>query len=178
MLPSYFILLKICPCRLLAVLEQLADTYPLAVGTSSEIILRKNFGIVIVPVDPEAFSGQALSALLGSQFDFSGIGSEDIVFETIEGATASIVLPPTLFDGLDVGNDVRIVCNIYVNDRLFLRRQDYLEENKLTNNKLESIIISARIADNITVSSLEDPVQVTFLKNPVSYIHTAYKVIL
>lgn len=152
---------------MLAALNRLADGYPLPNDDSTRIILQDTFAIVITQVNVSSFTGQALSALLGSSFDFRGISRENIAFTAAADATASISLPETLFDGLAL-SEAKLVYGIFLTSGLFLRREEYLQQNDLVNNTLGSIVIAAHIAGGIRISSLEQPVELMFLKDPVS----------
>ena len=154
---------------MLAALERLASEYPASEDGETVLILRNTFSYAIRPANVKTFSGQALSALLGSSSDFTDTTANNIVLEATEGATASISLPETLFDGLNItSNETTIVYSIFLNEALFLRRQEYIEENNLTTNTPGGLVVGAFIPDNVTVTELDDPVQLTFLKNPVS----------
>ena len=139
---------------------------------SSEVILRRTFAIAIVTADNSTgmFSDQTLSVLLGSSFNFQDIETDNVVLGSASGATASIRVPGSFSNGLGFGGQAsRLVCNVYVSRGLFLRRQPYLEERGLRYRRVGSIIISANLAgSDMQVYDLQDPVQLTFLKDPVS----------
>ena len=138
---------------------------------SSEVILRRTFAIAIVTADNSTgtFSDQTLSVLLGSSFNFQDIETDNVVLGSASGATASIRVPGSFSNGLSLGGQARLVCSVYVSRGLFLRRQPYLEERGLRYKRVGSIIISANLAgSDMQVPDLQDPVQLTFLKDPVS----------
>ena len=138
---------------------------------SSEVILRRTFAVAIVTADNATgtFSDQTLSVLLGSSFNFQDIETDNVVLGSASGATASIRVPGSFSNGLGFGGQARLVCSVYLNRGLFLRRQPYLEERGLRYRRVGSIIISANLAgSDIQVPDLQDPVQLTFLKDPVS----------
>lgn len=153
-------------CRLLAIVDQLADSYP--VMESPTIILRDTFITVIYSdVDPASFAGQTVTALVGSNFEFQSLMIQQVGLEPSDLATGSITIPQTLFNGLSLGSRIRMVYNMFLNEGLFVRRQQYLEQNNRTYSKLASIVMAARVAGGIHISDLHQPVEQSYYKNPV-----------
>ena len=108
--------------------------------------------------------GQTFSADLGTFSDLNmseNINSSELSFSGRTGQpTASISLPNNLFDAiLNVTNNTRITHAVFLTDSLFLRRE---------NNDMEvgGIIISASLVGSNSVEDI-DPINITFLKNPV-----------
>ena len=161
------------PCRLREMLENLADNYPLPSGLQdlrpSFTIIRDTFAIMIRLVHPDTFTGDTLSIMLGDNFDsVDAFRHENLITGINEDATAYISLPSGLFEGLNLGIDeVRLVYDIYLKDTLFMRRSNYVEEQELT-NEVGSIVTSGRISSGVQVSNLEEKVELSFTKNPVS----------
>ena len=140
------------------------------VGNISEpvVITRRTFALSVQQVDLDQFMelGQTFSANLG---DFSNlninesIDSSDLSFElrTTTQATASVRLPSNLLSAVpNVTSNTRITHTVFLSDSLFLRRNS---------NDLEvgGIIISARVVGYNSIQSLDPPVSISFLKNPV-----------
>ena len=130
------------------------------------VITRRTFALSVQKVDLDQFMdiGQKFSANLG---DFSNINinesidSSDLQFGTTTQATASIKLPSNLFSAIpNVTSNTRITHAVFLSDSLFLRRNS---------NDLEvgGIIISARVVGYNSIQSLDPPVSISFLKNPV-----------
>ena len=84
-------------------------------------------------------------------------------------ATASITLPGMLLSGTDLNRNARIVYFVYLSDGLFLMRTSYTERPY---TRVGSILLGANVG-NTSQSDLDQPVQLKFLKNPVSMkLHT------
>ena len=154
------------PCRLLASLEYLADQVPIEAQGSS-LILRNTFGVALYSINPNAFSGHSFSISLGNGFNFQRVMAENIIQGIVPSATSSISIPGTPFMISNTTSEARIVHSVFLNEALFLRREEYIRNYRLENNKLASIIVGVQ-ADNVIEFALEEPVQVTFLKHPVS----------
>ena len=154
--------------RLLVILEELADGYPV---TNETVIIAKNmFATAIYPqINTTVFLGEGFSADLGSTFIFNGIDKEKIGLSASEDATASINLPLTLFNGLTLSDaSSKLVFSFFLNEGLFVRRREFIQNNSLAAIRLGSIVIAAHIAGGVAASSLEDPVRTTYITNPVS----------
>ena len=109
-----------------------------------------------------------MSVLLGDSFNFSTIDVGNVALEEISGATASANLSPAVFERISNSSGrVVIVYNVFLNEGLFLRREEYLQENKLTDNKLASIVLGVHIVDGVRELDLYGPLQLMFLKHPV-----------
>ena len=150
--------------RLLASLHQLAGGYPASGGDDITMISRTKFGVVLQQVDSASFSGQTLCVLLGNSFSFQGIQRANIALETNSEATASITLPGMLLSGTDLNRNTTIVYFIYLSDGLFLMRTSYAERPY---TRVGSILLGANVRNTLQ-SDFEQPLQLKFLKNPVS----------
>ena len=154
--------------RILEAIGSIVGDIP--VGNISEpvVITRRTFALSVQQVNLDQFMelGQNFSANLG---DFSNlnmnesIDSSDLSFElrTTTQATASVRLPSNLFSAVpNVTSNTRITHTVFLSDSLFLRRNS---------NDLEvgGIIISARVVGYNSIQSLDPPVSISFLKNPV-----------
>ena len=154
--------------RLLVILEELADGYP--ISNETVIIAKNMFATAIYPqFNTTVFLGEGFSADLGDTFIFNRIDKENIGLSASEDATASINLPSTLFNGLTLSNNsAKLVFSFFLNDGLFVRRREYVQNNSLAAIRLGSLVIASHIAGGVDVSSLADPVQTTYITNPVS----------
>ena len=154
-------------------LEHLADTYPLPSGLQdlrpSFTITRDTFAMRIHLVHPDTFTGDALSVMFQDSFYLvDAFQQNDLVTGIDEDAAAYISLPTSLFEGLNLGTDeARLVYDVYLKDTLFMRRSNYVEEQALV-NEVGGIVMSGRISSGVQVSNLEEQVQLSFAKNPVS----------
>ena len=158
-----------CPHRLLAAIEKLADSYPISSSDFIQRVLKYTFAIVIVRLQPAPpFSGQNISFVLGDNFDFRGIQVSDVTFGLSTGATASITLPGVLFTSQYLSNNTRIVYRCFLNSRPFLRRREYITREGLQYNRVGSVAVTAHTVNGFIPSELREPVQLKFLKNPVS----------
>ena len=129
--------------------------------------MESTFAAVLHSAIPETFDGQAISVVLGDAFQFNNIGTENIVFKSVSGATASIAIPETLLMELNVTSETRIVYSVFLNEGLFLRRKEYLQDNGLEDSRLASVVVGVQIVGGVGTSGLTEPVQVVLLKHPV-----------
>ena len=150
--------------RLLVVIDELADSYP--VTNETFVVTKKKFALAIYPeVETFGFPGEGFSADLGNMFTFNGTR---VLLEASDDATASISLPATLLDGLNTRLTPKLIFSLFLNEGLFVRRREYLQNSNLSAIRLGSIVIASHIAGGVSVSGLQDPVQTTFITNPVS----------
>ena len=154
--------------RLLAVIAELGSGYPIANRDAPTVILKNSFAVVIERVNLSSLSDQTLSAMLGSNFNFKRIEYANFSLEQSSAATAAITLSAVLFMRLTATNEGRIVYSCFPNDALFLSRKEYVRQTGLTYQRLGSVVISAHVPNVLNTSNLEEPVQLTFVKNPVS----------
>ena len=110
--------------RLLVILEELADGYP--ISNETVIIAKNMFATAIYPqFNTTVFLGEGFSADLGDTFIFNRIDKENIGLSASEDATASINLPSTLFNVLTLSNNsAKLVFSFFLNDGLFVRRRE------------------------------------------------------
>ncbi len=153
-------------------MQTVVAAIPIPENETQVVIPLKSFAVSVQEVQPDDFAGQTFSALFGSNFDFEDdetINASGLVFTDNANATASLTLPSNLFSYL--GNNMnltnmsthpRITQSVFLTDSLFLRRE---------NNNLEvgSIIIAAAISGS-TVSGLDPPIALTFVKRQVSFV--------
>ena len=116
-------------------------------------------------VNTFGFPGEGFSADLGKTFTFNGT---KVLLVASDNATASISLPATLLDGLNTRLTPRLVFSFFLNEGLFVRRREYLQNNNVSAIRLGSIVIASHITGGVRVSNLQDPVRTTFITNPVS----------
>lgn len=152
--------------RLLAAIAELGSGYPIANRDAPTVILKNSFAVVIERVNLSSLSDQTLSAMFGS--NFKRIEYANFSLEQSSAATAAITLPAVLFMRLTVTNEGRIVYRCFPNDTLFLSRREYVRQTSLTYQRLGSVVISAHVPNVLNASNLDEPVQLTFVKNPVS----------
>ena len=150
--------------RLLAAIDALADGYPSS-SNGPDYDLHDAFGVIIREVNPTSFSDKILSVHLD---DIPGISTDEISLQSFPGSSASITLPGTLFDGLNLGSEATIVYYVFLNESLFLRREDYLERQNRTSFQLGSIVLAGHVVGEDRVNNLAQPVTLTFQKNEVS----------
>ena len=151
---------------MMAVLDRLSDVLP--VPTSPRLITKDMFVIIIYDgLSPQTFNGQAVFANIDAEFTTDAFQDSHISFAPSDGSpTASIALPRSLLTGRT--ENQRIVFNFFLNDGLFIRRDSYIAENNLQNDKLGGLAVAARIAGGVKVNDLRDRVNMTFAINPVS----------
>ena len=151
----------------MAALDRLSDVFP--VGDDNPLVIIKDTYVVIIfdSLSQQTFNGQAVFADIGAEFTTDAFQASHISFSSSDGSpTASIGLPRSLLSGRP--GDHRIVFNFFLNNGLFVRRDSYISENNLQNNKLGGLAVAARIAGGVKVNDLSDPVNMTFAINPVS----------
>ena len=114
----------------------MGDRLPLEMGENVTTFDFTHFSLALAQVLPHEFSG--------------------ITFDTNVDASlpASIELPSSLFDLLDVSNVTRIKNSVYRNKNLFLRRDE-------GSHVIASTIISASIVQQ-NVTDLESPIVMHF----------------
>ena len=154
--------------RILEAIGSIVENVPIGNISEPVVITRRTFALSAQQVDLNQFMeiGQNFSANLGGFSNLNtneSIDSSELSFEmrmTMQ-ATASIRLPNNLFSAVpNVTNNTRITHAVFLSDSLFLRRNS---------NDLEvgGIIISARVVGYNSIQSLDPPVSISFLKNPV-----------
>ena len=151
--------------RLLESVQLVAAEIPIPDNeTGPVVLLQSSFAVSVQEVNSQKFESQVLSVSLGDS-PFSGtknISSEDSLnFSAVNHSTASITLPANLFDSLPASNSSRITQLVFLNDALYLRRNE-------SSLEVGSIIIVTSVAEEI-IEHLEPPISLTFLKNPVSH---------
>jgi len=147
------------------VIELLANNYPVLRNDTLTLILRNTFAVVIRIINTDFPASQNLSIILGNSFKFQGIEDSNITAEVSNNATASVSTPESLFAGLPPDTQAKIVYTIFLDSQLFLRRRIYIQHRGFTYNRIGSLMLSTYVAN---VTSLRQPVQIHFLKNPVS----------
>ena len=121
--------------------------------------------MVIRIISTDYPASQNLSIILGNSFNFQGIEESNIITEVSNNATASVSAPESLFAGLPPDTQAKIVYAIFLDSQLFLRRRIYIQHHGFTYNRIGSLVLSTYVAN---VTTLRQPVQLRFLKNPVS----------
>ena len=146
--------------RLLESVQLVAAEIPIPENVTEPVVLsQRSFAVSV----QEEFESQALSVSLGDNpfsDNHTELSEDSLIFSAVKSSTASIALPRNLYDSLPASYSLRITHLVFLNDALFLRRND-------SSLKVGSIIISPSI-ENRTVEGLDPPISLTFLKNPVS----------
>ena len=131
--------------------------------TGPVILPQDSFAVSVQEVNPEEFEMQIFSASLGSN-PFSNpnleLKDDSLAFSPVTSSTASLTLPPNLFDSSRVSNSSHIALSVFLTDALYLRRNKSLLE-------VGSVVLSASVI-NKTIDQLDPPISLRFLKNPVS----------
>ena len=151
---------------MMAALDRLSDVYPVSVNP--QLIVKEMYVIIIYDsLTPQTFNGQAVFANIGAEFMTDAFQRHHFSFNSSGGSpTASIGLPRSLLSGRT--GEHRIVFNFFLNDGFFVRRDSYVTQNSLQNDKLGGLAVAARIAGGVKVNDLSEPVNMTFAINPVS----------
>ena len=154
--------------RILEAIGSIVENVPIGNISKPVVITRRTFALSAQQVDLNQFMeiGQNFSANLGGFSNLNtneSIDSSELSFEMrmTTQATASIRLPNNLFKAVpNVTNNTRITHAVFLSDSLFLRR----DSNDL---EVGGIIISASVVGYNSIESLDPPVSISFLKNPV-----------
>ena len=158
--------------RILETVQVVTEAIPIPENQTRVVIPLRSFAVSVQEVQPADFEGQTFSAILGSMFEFDEeeqINVDSLVLEEHEEATASISIPPNIFMSLPISMvqnmTTRITHSVFLTDLLFIRREREMDSREL---EVGSIIISATITGNISVSGLDPPIMLVFVKSPVS----------
>ena len=158
--------------RILETVQVVTEAIPIPENQTRVVIPLRSFAVSVQEVQPADFEGQTFSAILGSMFEFDEeeqINVDSLVLEEREEATASISIPPNIFMSLPISMvqnmTTRITHSVFLTDLLFIRREREMDSREL---EVGSIIISATITGNISVSGLDPPIILVFVKSPVS----------
>ena len=163
-------------------MQVVTEAIPIPENQTRVVIPLRSFAVSVQEVQPADFEGQTFSAILGSTFEFDEeeqINVDSLVLEKRDEATASISIPSGIFMSLPLSmvqnRTARITHSVFLTDLLFLRREREMGSQQL---EVGSIIISAAITGNMTVSGLDPPIMMVFAKSPVSGVsmrgHTVY----
>ena len=154
--------------RILEAIGSIVGDIPIENISKPVVNTRRTFAVSVQQVDLNQFMeiGQNFSANLGGFSNLNmneSIDSSDLSFEmrTTTQATASVGLPNSLFSAVpNVTSNTRITHAVFLSDSLFLRR----DSNDL---EVGGIILSASVVGYNSIESLDSPVSISFLKNPV-----------
>jgi len=157
--------------RILETVQVVTEAIPIPENQTRVVIPLRSFAVSVQEVQPADFEGQTFSAILGTTFEFDEeeqINVDSLVLEEREEATASISIPPGIFMSLPMSvvhnMTTRITHSVFLTDLLFIRREREMDSREL---EVGSIIISATITGNISVSGLDPPIMLVFVKSPV-----------
>ena len=150
--------------RLLESIQLVTADIPIPPNQTEPVVLtQESFAVCVQQVNPEEFEMQVFSVSLGDD-PFSSqdvqLNNNSFGLSPASSFTASITLPQNLFDSVPESNSSRIAQSVFLNDALYLTRNDSALE-------VGSIIIAASVV-NSTIEGLSPPISITFLRNPVS----------
>ncbi len=155
-------------CRLLEAIESVADYIPLQNTSMPVIIARSQFAVSAQEIDIDMFE-QVFSVNIRNDSNATSIDSSSLYFMRSNESTASILLPNNVLNSVGTGSKVRISNAVYLDDTVFLRRN---------NNDIEvgSIIMSASINSSNNKSTFDPPVMLTFRRSKVMTTIKRYKI--
>ena len=149
--------------RLRESIEEVTESIPIPENETQVVLTRNSFAVAVQEVEPDEFPGLTFSADITNGFDDanSQLDMDSLSFSETDEATASLSLPSSLFDNLPSSkNSTRITQSVFLTDSLFLRRSSNFSE-------VGSIILAASVVGT-RLTGLDPPIQLSFLKNPVS----------
>ncbi len=158
--------------RLLGIVQTVSEAIPILGNDSKVVVSYSTFSVSVQEVQPENFTGQTISVLLETEFDYETDEETtvaDLVYDESPEAAASLTLPDSLFSSLatmgsftNTNTSTRIIHAAFLTNSLFLRR---MEDHQL---EVGGIIISAAISGNVAVKGLDHPIKLRFTKLLVS----------
>ena len=131
--------------------------------TGTVILAYDSFAVSLQEVNPEEFEMQVFSVNLGRNpfsDDDLKLSEDSLNFSPVTSLTASLILPQNLLNSPTVSNCSSIARSVFLSDALYLRRNESFL-------KVGSVVIEASVV-NRTIDELDDPISLTFQKNPVS----------
>ena len=135
------------------------------------MISLRSFAVAVQEFLPDEFVEQTFSTIINQSSKVTqGIGDNSVLFEESAAATASISLPGNILMSVPPNISARITNAVYLNDDLFLRR-----ESNVNFTKVGSLVISAGVVGNVTVQGLFPPIEIMFVRSPVSQSHAHSK---
>ncbi len=146
-------------------IESVTDSIPIQNTSLPVIIAKSQFAVSAQEIDTDKFE-QVFSVNIGNISNTTSIDSSNIFFMRTNESTASILLQNNVLNSVGTGSKVRISNAVYLDDSIFLRRN---------NNDIEvgSIIMSASISSSNKSTSFDPPVMLTFRRSKV--MTTQYK---
>ena len=145
-------------------IEQVTESIPIPENETQVVLTRESFAVVVQEVEPDSLSaGLPFNLFVASGFDntSSQLDMNSLSFSETDDAIASLSLPSSLFLSLNAStNGIRLTQSVFLTDSLFLRRNNNFSE-------VGGIILAASVVGN-SVTGLDPPIQLSFLKNPVS----------
>ena len=127
------------------------------------VLTRESFAVAIQEVETNQFAGLTFSADVTNGFDdtSSQLDMNSLSFSETDDAIGSLSLPSSLFDNINASKDnTRIIQSVFLTDSLFLRRE--------ANFSVVGGIILAASVVGTRITELNPPIQLSFVKNPVS----------
>ena len=129
------------------------------------VLIRESLAVAVQEVEPDNFLGLTFSADVTNGFDdtSSKLDMNGLSFSSeTDDAIASLSLPSSLFNNLNASkNSTRITQSVFLSDSLFLRRDSNF-------SVVGGIILAASVVGT-TLKELDPPIQLSFVKNPVSF---------
>lgn len=141
----------------------MTEGIPISENETQVVLIRNSFAVAVKEVEPDNFTGLSFSADVTNAFDDtnSQLDNNSLSFVESDGATASFLLPHSLFDSFSSSNNsTRLTQSVFLSDLLFLRREENFTE-------VGGIILATSVVGN-RVTELDPPIQLSFVKNPVS----------
>ena len=128
------------------------------------VLIRGSLAVAVQEVEPDNFLGLTFSADVTNGFDDtnSQLDMDSLSFSPeTDDAIASLSLPSSLFNKINASkNSTRITQSVFLTDSLFLRRESNF-------SVVGGIILAASVVGT-TLIGLDPPIQLSFVKNPVS----------
>ena len=141
----------------------MTESIPFPENETQVFLTRDTFAVAAKEVEADQFAGLTFSADVTNGFDDtnSQLDTNSLSFAKTDGVIGSLSLPSSLFDNLNVSkNNTRLTQSVFLTDSLFLRR----ENNFLV---VGGIILANSVVER-RAPELDPPIQLNFLKSPVS----------
>ena len=157
------IIMHIQPHSLRESIEEVAESIPIPENETQVVLTRESFAVAVQEVELDSFAGLTFSVVVTNGFDDanSQLDMNSLSFSETDDAIASLSLPRSLFNNLNTSkNSTRITQSVFLTDSLFLRRERNF-------SVVGGIILAASVVGT-RLTELDPPIQLSFVKNPVS----------
>ena len=141
----------------------MTESIPFTDNETQVVLTRESFAVAVQEVETNHFPGLIFSVDVSNSFydTNSQLDMNSVSFSETDDAIASLSLPNTLFDNLNSSkNNTRITQSVFLTNSLFLQRENNFSE-------VGGIILAASVVGT-RVTELDPPIQLSFVKNPVS----------